>query len=104
MVRQIPTKLLCPTPARMEKQILRDAFRSLIPPETYNRRKEAFSDGVNVGVPWFKRDDEEAWYNMCFDKIYPRRRIFPYKWMPKWSPETNDPSATTLSNYRNPGS
>ena len=30
------------------------------------------------------------------------RVTVPYRWMPKWSPETNDPSARTLQMYAEP--
>jgi len=88
----------------IEKHLLRETCKGILPEEILNRRKEAFSDGVNAGEPWFKRDNEEEFYRQIFDTFYPERNIIPYKWMPKWSPETKDPSARTLSLYMNVGS
>ena len=88
----------------MEKQILRDAFKNYLPNEIIQRKKEAFSDGViNIGsMPWYKKytQDEKETYLNLFKKYYPNNvNIIPYYWMPKWSPETSDPSARTLTNY-----
>jgi asparagine synthase (glutamine-hydrolysing) len=96
-VSSIPTVFLR---AMNEKQILREAFTHLLPSVIINRQKEAFSDGVNNGTPWFKRDDEESYYRTIFDTYYPGRNIIPYKWMPKWINAT-DPSAKV---YMNEGS
>lgn len=88
----------------MEKQLLRDAFVGYLPTEILERKKEAFSDGViNIGSkPWYKTfvDNEKTHYLNIFKKYYPNcENIIPYYWMPKWSPETTDPSARTLDNY-----
>jgi asparagine synthase (glutamine-hydrolysing) len=44
---------------------------------------------------------EALYYRMTFETYYgaENANIIPYFWMPKWSPETNDPSARTLSLY-----
>ena len=93
------------------------------------RRKEAFSDGVStpekawfqeiqdrvlkiVPVDWINRRSasshlmprtpEEYYYRFLFTTTYgliPIAATVPYRWMPKWSPETNDPSARTLAVY-----
>jgi len=93
------------------------------------RRKEAFSDGVstpekawfqeiqdrlNTSVEWKKNnpliyqehlipmtgEEYYYWYNFVASYgIVAIKTTVPYKWMPKWSPETNDPSARTLSVY-----
>lgn len=101
LVRSIPTHLLRPTSSRMEKQILRDAFRGHIPEEIVHRKKEAFSDGVNAtNTSWFSEiANETHFYDTLFNMYYPACRILPHMWMPKWSPETTDPSARTLSLY-----
>jgi len=97
IARTLPTHLLR-TP--LEKGILRDAFAEWLPVEIIQRRKEAFSDGVNaIGKAWFKRDDEAEIYKSVFEKYYISSSIIPHMWMPKWSPETNDPSARTLNTY-----
>jgi asparagine synthase (glutamine-hydrolysing) len=88
---------------RIEKQLLRDAFRSgdLLPPALLDRRKEAFSDGCSsLSRPWFqviqdhvekKLSDYEfkmlsdkfiinkpltkegLWFRSIFEKHYPDR-------------------------------
>jgi asparagine synthase (glutamine-hydrolysing) len=41
---------------------------------------------------------EAYYYRSIFDACYPQKEyILPYYWMPKWSPETSDPSARTLN-------
>ena len=72
--------------------------------EILQRKKEAFSDGViNIGSkPWYKTylQNEKEYYLNLFKNYYPNNQnIIPYYWMPKWSPETTDPSARTLTNY-----
>jgi asparagine synthase (glutamine-hydrolysing) len=45
---------------------------------------------------------EEYYYRLLFNTYYPshlNKVTVPYRWMPKWSPETNDPSARTLNIY-----
>jgi asparagine synthase (glutamine-hydrolysing) len=110
----------------MEKWVLRTAFQDemLLPYEVLFRRKEAFSDGVSgPGISWFEqiRDRVEplsanwAMQSYRFPYLCPKtpesfyyRNIFhcyyglgcqfviPYMWMPRWSPETTDPSARTI--------
>jgi len=102
----------------------------LLPPAVLWRQKEAFSDGVSdAEKPWYQRIQEwlatdaglvalfkdhtfthlppstlEAfYYRLLFDKDYgaPCEKTIPYFWMPRWSGETTDPSARTLSLYTN---
>ena len=44
---------------------------------------------------------EALFYRKIFESLYGAKsvNIIPYMWMPKWSPETTDPSARTLSLY-----
>ena len=93
------------------------------------RRKEAFSDGVSTPEKaWFEeikervsamipndwvnrvsaldylmpKTAEEYYYRFLFTSMYglnPIAATVPYRWMPKWSPETSDPSARTLAVY-----
>ena len=45
---------------------------------------------------------EEYYYRFIFTSAYGLgaiRATVPYRWMPKWCPETNDPSAKTLNIY-----
>ena len=100
-----------------------------LPEEVLWRRKEAFSDGVStpekawfqeiqdrvskmVPVDWKAKlsasphlpptTPEEYYYRFLFTTAYGLNAIkvaTPYKWMPRWSPETTDPSARTLTVY-----
>jgi asparagine synthase (glutamine-hydrolysing) len=98
----------------------------LLPEDVLYRRKEAFSDGVSSQEKsWFEIIQEKIVENNCvpsdwqaiayaknywpsppsaeafyyrelFDKNYKHSgKLWDY-WMPKWSPETSDPSARTL--------
>ena len=100
----------------------------LLPKEVLYRRKEAFSDGVSsqekswleiiqdkilekglVPDNWREiayaknywpvpQTPEAFYYRELFEKDYKHTsNLWPY-WMPKWSPETSDPSARTLKN------
>jgi len=99
----------------------------LLPHSVLYRRKEAFSDGVSckekswyeiiqdkieerglVPAGWtetaYKKNywpspptAEAFYYRELFERDYPQTGgLWPY-WMPRWSPETTDPSARTLS-------
>jgi len=103
----------------------------LLPDEILWRTKEAFSDGVsseennwldklkkyantNITDDEFEkgksssifgpkpRTKEEYYYRRIFNAFYYHNEdwIVDY-WMPKWCPETNDPSARTLTLYSN---
>ena len=112
--------------SRCEKWILRSAFSEsgLLPDQVLWRQKEAFSDGVSSGAKsWYQEiqdrvpqgtlstkvykwlppiSAESRYYRDIFDSLYGEHceQVFPYFWMPKWSGETNDPSARTLSIYK----
>ena len=105
------------------------AGMNLLPDVVLYRKKEAFSDGVsgsNTEKPWYQICQEHAaqevgddweqkaavfkhltpktaeayYYRVLFDRLYRRAETcIPYFWMPKWSPETKDPSAKTLEVY-----
>jgi asparagine synthase (glutamine-hydrolysing) len=128
VVRSLPPSLLRPD-GKIEKSILREAFKDgWLPDQVLMRRKEAFSDGVSTPEKaWFQeiqervykciphdwtkhsfnsdhlmpRTAEEYYYRSFFDNYYPdaSKVNVPYRWMPKWSPETTDPSARTLNVY-----
>ena len=100
-----------------------------LPEEVLWRRKEAFSDGVSSPEKaWFQeiqervasvvpadwksdkkfiehvapRTPEEYYYRSLFNTYYGplyEKVTVPYRWMPRWSPETTDPSARTLNVY-----
>jgi len=123
-VKSIHISLRKPSADKMEKWILREAFKDILPTEVVWRKKEAFSDGVSnsLGICWYeecqqrslkifpnwKQDSENIihlkpvsaesfYYRMLFDSYYPgMNNVIPYYWMPKWIPEATDPSAKTL--------
>ena len=127
IVKSIPVDMRRPNSEHMEKWVLRKAFEetNLLPNKVLYRKKEAFSDGVstNKGISWYEEcrarsfqkvpdwkdylpdnmhlkpyTAESYYYRMLFDKYYPNlEKLIPYFWMPKWSPETKDPSARTLN-------
>jgi len=125
LVKSVPVDMRRPTGERIEKWVLRQAFESsdILPLDILYRKKEAFSDGVSThgGLSWYRecqarafkkvpdwKDNshythlpphtaESFYYRMLFDRSYPNMsHVIPYFWMPKWSPETTDPSALTL--------
>ena len=112
----IPAQWRIPTLERMEKLMLREAFnvREILPQSVLFRRKEAFSNGVSCPddaksnmitsiQKWAQDQDstEPLMYKRIFDELFPdHRHVLPHYWMPKWSGETNDPSATTLNIYK----
>lgn len=117
--------------SQVEKYILRSAFHDgvTLPYDILCRRKEAFSDGVStpekawfqeiqdrvtkvVPTDWKKESQlnhlppntpEEYYYRSLFTSVYGDKMLqtVPYRWMPKWCPETDDPSARTLDVYAN---
>jgi asparagine synthase (glutamine-hydrolysing) len=101
------------------------AGTGLLPEDVLNRRKEAFSDGVSseekswyeiIGeyieaqklVPDNWRDlaakmvapvpktPESFWYRTVYEENFKHTGTYWPFWMPRWSPETDDPSARTL--------
>ena len=118
----MPTEMRRPSKDRCEKDLLRRAFADgFLPPEVLWRRKEAFSDGVSgVERPWFEeiqsrvenlpdlmkgvvfaepvpKTPEAYYYRSIYEFMYTRTGDYWPFWMPRWSPETSDPSARTLS-------
>ena len=107
---------------RNEKWFLRKAFEpsGLLPDCVLWRAKEAFSDGVSsTEKSWFQEIQERIkvqdywqedaltmnpvphtseayWYRTLFNSHYPNIGDEWAYWMPRWSPETTDPSARTL--------
>ena len=44
---------------------------------------------------------ESYYYRKIFDQYYPNKaNTIPYYWLPKWSGNTNDPSARVLKIYK----
>ena len=123
----IPASLRIPTHTNMEKLMLRNAFDvysddsnkrvTILPKSVLFRRKEAFSNGVS-GVSTTNKKKEtmidsiKKWahshysteplmYKKIFTSLFSNHsHVLPHYWMPKWSDETNDPSATTLNIYK----
>ena len=111
----------------LKKYLLRSAFSienyhnskgmQLLPDSILWRRKEAFSDGVSgTGNSLYKIlqqfistemdmfppsiEMEKKYYKEIFLRYYPSSDgIIPYYWMPKYTKNTTDPSARTLSIY-----
>jgi asparagine synthase (glutamine-hydrolysing) len=111
----------------VEKNLLRCAFDDgLLPPSVLWRKKEAFSDGVStqekswfqeiqervlshglVPADWAQKSEEfvepkpktpEAfYYRSLYEGFYKKTGDYWPFWMPRWSPETTDPSARTLA-------
>jgi len=120
----VPTALRRPSSTRIEKNLLREAFDYvLLPPSVLWRKKEAFSDGVSTQEKsWFEEIQERVlkivpadwqvqaaafaepkpktpeafYYRSLYEKFYTKTGDYWPFWMPRWSPETTDPSARTL--------
>jgi asparagine synthase (glutamine-hydrolysing) len=98
----------------------------LLPVDVLYRTKEAFSDGVSSqaeGLSWYEiiqkkieqkglvadsdlgshgtgpvpKTKEAYYYRSIYDRLYKHTGWFWPYWMPKWSPDTQDPSARTLT-------
>lgn len=125
-IKSISVDLRRPISTQIEKWILRKSFDDgTLPTEVLWRKKEAFSDGVSThqGLSWFQECQSRAlvrapdwethcskyshlkpytaesfYYRELFNRMYAHaENVIPYFWMPKWSPETTDPSARTLN-------
>jgi len=121
----VPTELRRPGKGRIEKNLLRQAFdNGLLPDSVLWRKKEAFSDGVSTQEKsWFQEIQERVlkvipdnwqtlalefaepkpktpeafYYRSLYEKVYTKTGDYWPFWMPRWSPETSDPSARTLA-------
>lgn len=118
MYLSLPETLRIPTPTRMEKQLIRDAFAAihpdLLPKSVLYRIKNAFSDAISTQQrPWYaaiqqhtqkmaQSPSETEYYASIFTEIFPdprqKQAILTEYWMPRWTNAT-DPSARTLSVY-----
>lgn len=122
-VRGIDPEHKMPRPDRMEKLILRDAFRGYLPSGILYRQKEAFSDGVGYNsvsslkkyaeefdapeVDYSKltavpKTAEERYYHHLYSRWYSEKPgiLISEYWMPKWSGDVTDPSATVLDVHK----
>lgn len=108
-----------PRDGKPEKNILREAFKCMLPEEICSRQKEAFSDGV--GTVWVQKlkefantyvethdvesirkkrhntplTNEEVMYRHMYHELYKSEYNTNEIWRPKWTNVT-DPSATQL--------
>ena len=122
-VRSVATNLVRPIRgSRPEKYLLRKAFEplNLLPPSVLWRQKEAFSDGISGAKSWYQEIQERVpevsdrlythvppltkearYYRDLFHEYYGSEcnDVIRHFWMPRWSTETTDPSARTLSLY-----
>tara|TARA_R110002074_G_scaffold335115_1_gene505568 strand:- start:4024 stop:5565 length:1542 start_codon:yes stop_codon:yes gene_type:complete len=93
---------------KYEKYLLRKTFEDILPNEIVWRRKEGFSDGVStLEKPWYQtindytvkkyKMKEKEYYDYVFNKYYGKyRNTIPYRWMPKWCEETENPSGRLI--------
>lgn len=101
----------------LEKTVLREAFKDMLPKEVVFRRKDGFSDGVSgKSKSWYQyihdfvdqkiSDDmfdnqkyitkEAMYYDTIFRKHFKNLQIKNEHWMPKWS-DSKDPSGRLIS-------
>jgi len=84
----------------LEKALLREACKDLLPCDIFWRQKNGMSDAV--GTSWvsaLRRNGEN--YKAIFTKMFGSKNehLVPYLWMPKWS-DAKDPSATVLPYFQ----
>lgn len=87
------------TPEKAWFQEIQDRVRSLVPDDWMEKSILSFSRHMHP------KTAEEYYYRFLFTASYgisAIRTTVPYRWMPKWCPETNDPSARTLQIYTQP--
>jgi asparagine synthase (glutamine-hydrolysing) len=102
--KSLDPKLKAPN-GSIEKKVIRDAFKGMLPDEVLYRRKDGFSDGVSgKAKPWFQHivehtgGKEGEWYIEIYNNYfghYPKP--IDYYWMPKWIECGNNPSGRVLS-------
>lgn len=79
----------------VEEKISDDQFAILT--KTHYKNHVEFT-GEDIAIPKTK---EALYYHLIFDEFYPSQyHIIPYYWMPKWIEGATDPSARTLSIYK----
>lgn len=112
-----------PNENRMEKAILRSAFEGYLPGSILFRQKEAFSDGVGYnsvatlkkyaeefaapevdysGLRAVPKTAEERYYYHLYSRWYSEQPglLIEHYWLPKWSGNVTDPSATVLDVHK----
>lgn len=123
LIMKIDPNLLMYKNNRIEKQLIRDAFKGYLPDEILYRPKEAFSDAVSdKDTTWYKtiekmveikfNDDdlknskytinkpetkEALYYRDIFNSYYKNQdRVISHYWLPLWNGKITNPSATIL--------
>jgi asparagine synthase (glutamine-hydrolysing) len=87
------------TPEKAWFQEIQDRVSKLVPVDWKEKALLSYSHHMTPKTP------EEYYYRFFFTSSYGMaaiRATVPYRWMPKWCPETNDPSARTLQMYNEP--
>lgn len=87
------------TPEKAWFQEIQDRVAKLVPSDWKEKSLLSYSHHMLPKTP------EEYYYRFLFTTSYGLsaiRATVPYRWMPKWCPETNDPSARTLQMYNEP--
>lgn len=87
------------TPEKAWFQEIQDRVAKLVPDNWKEKSILSYSHHMLPKTP------EEYYYRFLFTTSYGLSAIkatVPYRWMPKWCPETNDPSARTLQIYNEP--
>jgi len=88
------------TPEKAWFQEIQDRVLNIIPSDWERRATLSYSNHL---IP---RTPEEFYYRFLFTTAYGINAIksVPYRWMPRWCPETTDPSARTLQIYNDSAS
>jgi asparagine synthase (glutamine-hydrolysing) len=84
------------TPEKAWFQEIQDRVEGLIPEDWKEKAILSYSRHMTP------KTAEEYYYRFLFTSSYGLSAIavnVPYRWMPRWCPETNDPSARTLQIY-----
>lgn len=101
--KSLDPKLKAPN-GSIEKKVIRDAFKGMLPDDVLYRRKDGFSDGVSgKAKPWFEYiiehtgGKEKEWYIDIYNNFFPYYpKPIDYYWMPKWIDCGNNPSGRVL--------
>ena len=87
------------TPEKAWFQEIQDRVLKIVPGDWERKATLSYSNHLTPRTP------EEYYYRFLFTSYYgisSVRVTVPYRWMPRWSPETLDPSARTLQIYNEP--
>lgn len=87
------------TPEKAWFQEIQDRVTAIVPSNWKHKATLSFSNHM------LPRTAEEYYYRFLFTTTYGITNVkitVPYRWMPRWCPETLDPSARTLQIYNEP--